>query len=456
MSADKLILTKSITLDQVTNYFKNLDPDKRVRARKNDDGLTELYVRNNSFKQFFTDKLKLGFLVKRDYLEAKQHIVNVLNNSGVNVIKSPSLVNLKKGLDAHSHDFVAKKFNSQTENFLYNEKEIRDAKKLLDDNWKAMKLNDLPIQLISGPEGQKEISRIIGFLENPEDQKILQRNFDALNNIMFSDDSSKPTPTVIDCHHAIDFSRAWQNAMSELIGKTSSDNTGQTEGISFKKDSSLINVLTNFSKRITAWSKLETIDYKAGKVGESNADLIIIDPALSPSYYGSLENNTNGKSSGEAMLDQAGNFTLKNYTDFRISESEEKATAVKITYQTDSQLDRAEIDSLYENIGKIIDEKMDEKSKLAPNELYIIHLPILKLDESQGISADNKMAYKAFSYAEEKWTKAHPKLRIKVQWPVTIDKSKIDQKIAGEAGAAAYRKLEEKKKEKEKNMTNYT
>lgn len=77
MSADKLILTKSTTLEQVTQYFKDLGQDKQVRARDLGDGRIQLYVRKDSCKQFFTDKLKPDYLIKRDYLNAKKQIHDI-------------------------------------------------------------------------------------------------------------------------------------------------------------------------------------------------------------------------------------------------------------------------------------------------------------------------------------------------------------------------------------------
>lgn len=438
MKTAPLVLNEDTLMSDVNKFFEGLSPDKRVRARKNDDGLIELYVRKNSFKQFFTDKLKLDFLVKRDYLEAKEHIFKILNQSGLDVEKFPSLSYVTNGLNYHNHDFVAEQFNSNKSSFLYFAPGISDAKKLLNENWNAVNVDSLPKQLISGPGGQKEISKIIGLLENPEDQEILKRNFNALNNIMFSDDSSKSNPTIIDCHHAIDFSRAWQNAMSELTGKTSSDNTGQTADISFNKDSSLINVLTDFSKRITAWSKLENTDFKAGYIGNSNADLIIIDPAFSPGFHNDVTAKRSGKPLDTASEDNPSIYTLKNYTDFKLLDSEEKADAVQITYEINSQFDRAEIDNLYENIGKIIYKKMNEKPKSAANEIYVVHLPILKLDTKEGISADNKMAYKAFLDAKEKWTTAHPNLRIKVEWPETINRQEMEFNMISESRKAHH------------------
>ena len=129
MKTAPLVLNKDTSMSDVKDFFEGLSPEKRVRARKNDDGLIELYVRKNSFKQFFTDKLKLDFLVKRDYLEAKQHIFKILNQSGLNVEKFPSLKYVTEGLNYHSHDFVAHKFNRHINSFLNNKLEIRNAKK---------------------------------------------------------------------------------------------------------------------------------------------------------------------------------------------------------------------------------------------------------------------------------------------------------------------------------------
>ena len=81
MPTNKLILTQQTSISAVVDFFKVQDPTKKVRARDLGDGRTELYVRKDSFKQFFTDKLRPDFLVKRDYLKAKDHILNIIKNS---------------------------------------------------------------------------------------------------------------------------------------------------------------------------------------------------------------------------------------------------------------------------------------------------------------------------------------------------------------------------------------
>lgn len=52
MRTDKLILNANTKLEDVANYFKNLGPDKQVRARELGDGRIQLYVRKDSPKQF--------------------------------------------------------------------------------------------------------------------------------------------------------------------------------------------------------------------------------------------------------------------------------------------------------------------------------------------------------------------------------------------------------------------
>lgn len=122
MSPNKLTLTKSTTLEDVTNYFKDLGPDKRVRARELGDGRIQLYVRKDSAKQFFTDKLKPDYLIKRDYANAKKQIFDIANNIGDNRDKARILFSVKKAIEgdgqAHSHDFYTNESNRRMEYFM--------------------------------------------------------------------------------------------------------------------------------------------------------------------------------------------------------------------------------------------------------------------------------------------------------------------------------------------------
>ena len=106
MTPDKLIINKESSINEVTNYFENLDSSKRVRARDLGDGRIELYVRKDSFKQFFTDKLRPDSLVKRDYQKARDYIFSMLNQIDPSVENLPSLKCIKNPLTKHNHDFV--------------------------------------------------------------------------------------------------------------------------------------------------------------------------------------------------------------------------------------------------------------------------------------------------------------------------------------------------------------
>jgi hypothetical protein len=122
MSTNKLTLTKTTTLEQVTDYFKNLGPDKRVRARELGDGRIQLYVRKDSHKQFFTDKLKSDFLIKRDFANAKKQIIEIANKIDNNRDKARILFNVKKAIDGlsepHKHDFYTNDFNRRMADFM--------------------------------------------------------------------------------------------------------------------------------------------------------------------------------------------------------------------------------------------------------------------------------------------------------------------------------------------------
>ncbi len=132
MSPNKLTLTKSTTLEDVTNYFKDLGPDKRVRARELGDGRIQLYVRKDSAKQFFTDKLKPDYLIKRDYANAKQQIIDIATRMDIakrmgiprdkeSPIQAHLTFSVKKAIEGpsepHKHDIFNNEFNRRAPYF---------------------------------------------------------------------------------------------------------------------------------------------------------------------------------------------------------------------------------------------------------------------------------------------------------------------------------------------------
>ena len=127
MSIDKLILNKTTTLEDVANYFKDLGPNKQVRARELGDGSIQLYVRKDSHKQFFTDKLKPDFLVRRDYLSAKNAIFDIACGIKDNPKKATILFHVRKAIEGmsepHRHDFYTSEFNRRMEIFMTQKNE---------------------------------------------------------------------------------------------------------------------------------------------------------------------------------------------------------------------------------------------------------------------------------------------------------------------------------------------
>ena len=116
MSSDKLALNQHTSINDVNSYFENLDPDKKVRARKIGGGQIELYVRKDSFKQFFTDKLRPDFLVKRDYQEARKLILEKVNQSAPENGKLTCLLNIKENFANHKSHFYPRELRQEFEN----------------------------------------------------------------------------------------------------------------------------------------------------------------------------------------------------------------------------------------------------------------------------------------------------------------------------------------------------
>ena len=439
MTPDKLIIDKESSINEVTNYFENLDSSKRVRARDLGDGRIELYVRKDSFKQFFTDKLRPDSLVKRDYQKARDYIFSMLNQIDPSVENLPSLKCITKPLTKHNHDFCVGIFNQGMHHFLHSSSQIENTKAIIKNNWRDADVYELLKTALPSEEGQKEISEIIKAVKDPEDRKILERNFNALNAVMFSKKSQKNSPTVIDCHHAIDFFRAWLKELPKLTGENNSGNNIKPEGSKRNENSALVSVLTDFSKRLATWGARGNIDYQGGKVGDSHADLIVIDPGSNPptSHQSFSSDTRNIAEEGEKSASTT--FTFLDHNKLAIRN--ENFDALEIVYQGQSTFDEEKIDQLYKSIEVAIAKKMDAKKNIAANsestmqfltvdQLYVMHLPILNPFKDKIPSEREKiMMVEAFIKITRVWTKKYPNLRIKVELPQTISEKDI-QSIA--------------------------
>ncbi|MFM8468160.1 MAG: hypothetical protein ACKOAO_11430 [Oxalobacteraceae bacterium] len=109
MSKNKITIGHHTTINELSKFFHNLKDSKKVRARDLGNGQIQLYVRKNSFKQIFTDKLRLGFMVKRDYSSAVDCIKKILKTNGsahsIKYSEDQGLVGQEFG--KHTHDFSA-------------------------------------------------------------------------------------------------------------------------------------------------------------------------------------------------------------------------------------------------------------------------------------------------------------------------------------------------------------
>jgi hypothetical protein len=69
-------------------------------------GRIQLYVRKDSPKQFFTDKLKPDCLIKRDYLNARNKIFDMACKiTDTREDKERIIFHIRQTLDSHRHDF---------------------------------------------------------------------------------------------------------------------------------------------------------------------------------------------------------------------------------------------------------------------------------------------------------------------------------------------------------------
>ena len=75
MKPSSIILNQDTTITTVVNFLSVGNLNRQIRAKDLGNGEIRLYVRKDTFKQFFTDKLRLNSDVKRDYTKALNHIL---------------------------------------------------------------------------------------------------------------------------------------------------------------------------------------------------------------------------------------------------------------------------------------------------------------------------------------------------------------------------------------------
>ncbi|MCE2859094.1 MAG: hypothetical protein LW731_04520 [Oxalobacteraceae bacterium] len=432
--ATKLTLDKNTSLEAITKYFEDAGWGNQVRARDLGEGRIELYVRKNSFKQFFTDKLRPDFLVQRDYIAARNHITGILERTDRLAKDLPFLSKIKENLNNHSRSFRSGQMSFDIKNFVNPQVEKKNLQMILSNNWRVASGENSRNNGTSGTEWQQHIPTIIDAVKDPEEKKILQQNFNALNTILFGSPSSKSSLTIFDYLHAMDFSRAWLKASPELISDKDPQNNGSNENMKF------VNLLTDFSKRIATWSAVDSIDYQGAKIDSSYADLVIVDPDFNQGFLDQITNNIDTKITFSKQRDESdiSAFHLNDFSSTQRTGNTKRADILQVEYTGDSTFDSEKFDSLYKKIGGIIEEKMREKiTQVIPDsnignstasQLYVVRLPLLNPFKNKKLSQEEKsMMLTAFVTATVKWRRDYPNLRIKVQLPPTISELDIQR-----------------------------
>ena len=423
MPLNKLILTQKTSVSDVVEFFKNNEPTKQVRARDLGDGRIELYVRKDSFKQFFTDKLRPGFLVERDYLKAQNHVLNIIKKSDPAGENSSAFAGVKRGLVAHQQNFYLGEFSNYLDDALYRHEEINLAKEILKlYGSRVNSLSDIG-KTVNSQEAQQEISRILHAIKDPGDKAILKRNFDALNAVM-----QKPGPgnqtqlTLIDYNCAIDFFRVWLKEIKNIEGN--------------KPNSAITQKLTAFAENVVRKGVPERIDLDGGSFGNSNADLIIFELSdFSFKSHGG-ENLDDYITEKDKVNKDNYAFTATTYSGKKVTDEEKLIAGFEINYSILNQgIDKSFMYSVYNKIGMAIEKKIPEKiasssksllGDKSADEIYTIHLPVMNpIVERDLKPAERAMIQTSFTEATKKWVDQYPNLRIKVNLAGNMDVSSI-------------------------------
>lgn len=436
MTSSKLILTQKTSVDEVNIFFKSDDLTKKVRARDLGNGQTELYVRKDSFKQFFTDKLRPDFLVKRDYLKAKNHILDIVKKSDPDGENSSAFLTIKKGMEYHKHDFYANNFSVYLNDAIYRKEEFTPLKEILEvDKSKANSLSAIG-KIVNSKDIQEEITKVMNAIKDESDKDIFERNFTALLAVMQRQGPGySAEPTVIDYKCAIDFFRVWLKEVKETGQdiKNSNNNKPDNEASTAKRQ------LTELAERVTRRGVPAQINLNGGKIENSEADLVIFDSHINISLS-KLENNEKIESLQENDESGFSPYELSLYKNMATetdTRSKTDTAGLGITYNHGLTKKPVDIDLLYKELGKVIDEKI----KLTPasnssnptsisgpsNQSFTIHLPILNPFEKKDLTMQQKkLIVDAFVKNTQKWLEKYPDLRIKVQPPENIEQSMIE------------------------------
>ena len=450
MSSDKLTLNQNTSINDVNNYFEHLDPDKQVRARKTGSGEIELYVRKDSFKQFFTDKLRPGFLVACDYKEARTRILTIMSQAKLPLEELSSVHNIKQSIGLHKHDFYANKVNNEFKKLSEYLTKQTQAKEVLD----SIKVR---IKIPEGDENFEELETFKAYVKKSQETLGLNLNnslIDSQSENLFNflqekyvlqkdgdnenDIGNNVAPVFIDYEAIKDFGLTWQEAVIQT--KNHNDKKTKTSGHSensvFEEE-----YLTKLSKEIFLANDVQKMNVRQSKnvpiqidlmpesIEETDAACVVIDPNNTASIHTQLSMlPVDVKSSVMFLENSSISITIKDQ--ISISGNRNLFDLLRIDYPDDTMISSQDLDKLYETIFQEILNRIPSGLRdpsTAPDATQLVelpiamHIPILLLSEKPEENQQQKdEILNSFARATKNLTLTHPHLRIKVQIPKEI------------------------------------
>lgn len=468
MKPSSIILTQNTSISAVVNFLNGRNSDGQIRAKDLGNGAIKLYVRKNTFKQFFTDKLRLSSDVKRDYTKARNHILELVEKTDSSGKNSATILSIRASLPENKDGFYAKN-SIDLHKALYPKDETNTLKDILEfvqseTNFKESILiargdmTETKKEKIIEWFGKLDDSRKLGeflrengirsqimnvsdSIEDTNDRNIFLRNFEALKLV-----AEYPSPrlirqgimpSIIDYKCAVDFFRAWQEATKAM-------NTNEKIPENNKLLNAINKTFTGFAEAVERKGLPEKIDLSTEDFQNSDADLVIFDDSMSfkafsvVSRASSLATNDYNIESEVVSLNHNGaTFTANTYPERKINSDNDFTAGFGISYLVDIVVNQKLMDSLYEKIESAISKKISQKlassSKLMTegnraDEIYTIHLPVLNPFVRLDLTPTEKtMIQTSFVKATEEWLHKHPNLRIKVQQSAVISASSIQE-----------------------------
>ena len=219
MSKNKITLYYGMSINELNQFFAGLDDTTKVRARDLGGGKIQLYVRKDTFKHFFTDKLRLGFLVEHDYSKAIDRIKEIVNDriSTKSIKYADEQKSAYEELKKHTHDFSASTLKQHLTRLAEQEKKQIRAKANLNSGFPSRAyFSDSVRQILRETESIKKTEQFIRSFAAPEESKKISdetENFFNYSDRIFSYEHQY-LPSV-DYEAARDFAYTWLSAIEE-------------------------------------------------------------------------------------------------------------------------------------------------------------------------------------------------------------------------------------------------